>query len=75
MARSALRCARLATRSTDHLPRLIERLPVRQRPEDTWNHRWVLEDEHSGAIIAADFDGDPKRWVVTAYELKMPRGL
>jgi endonuclease YncB( thermonuclease family) len=51
----------------DDLDDIIARLPVKQRPEETGNNRWVLEDESHRAVISPDYNGDPKRWLVTAF--------
>jgi hypothetical protein len=54
----------------DDLPAIVERLPVRQRPEDTGNNRFVLEDDTHRAVVAPDFNGVEQRWLVTAFERK-----
>jgi hypothetical protein len=54
----------------EDLPAIVERLPVRGRPEETGNNRFVLEDDAHRAVIAPDFNGVEKRWLVTAFEKK-----
>lgn len=54
----------------DDLPAIVGRLPVTQRPGDTGNNRFVLEDETHRAVIAPDFNGVEQRWLVTAFERK-----
>ncbi len=54
----------------DDLPAIVERLPVRQRPEETGNNRFVLEDDTHRAVVAPDFNGVEQRWLVTAFERK-----
>lgn len=52
----------------DDLPAIVSGLPVKQYPEEVGNNRFVLDDGTHRAIVAPDFNGETKRWVVTAYE-------
>lgn len=54
----------------DDLPSIVERLPVVSRPDETGNGKFVLSDDTHRAVVAPDFDGETKRWLVTAYERK-----
>ena len=58
----------------EQLPDLIANLPVLQRPEEVGNNRWILGDGRYRAVIAPDYYGDPKRWIVTAYDREAPGG-
>lgn len=58
----------------DDLPAIVEHLPVVERPDRTGNGKFVLEDENHRAIVAPDWEDDPKRWLVTAFERKNAPG-
>lgn len=48
----------------DRLPEIIAQLPVKSRSEN----RVRLEDEAHSAGVRLDYDGEAKRWLVTAYQ-------
>jgi hypothetical protein len=54
----------------DRLPSIVESLPVKSRPEANGNNRFVLEDDRYRAVVSPDFEGDPKQWLITAFERK-----
>lgn len=58
----------------DDLPATIERMPVVERPDEAGNGRFVLDDGTHRAVIAPDFDGTTKRWVVASYDEKPAAG-
>lgn len=54
----------------EDLPEIVSQMPARSRPEETGNNRWVLENETYRAVVAPDYFGEPKHWLVTAFERK-----
>lgn len=54
----------------DHLPNIVSRLPVVETPVTTGNGKFVLSDSNHRAVVAPDYEGKTKRWLVTAYERK-----
>jgi murein DD-endopeptidase MepM/ murein hydrolase activator NlpD len=54
----------------DDLPSIVAGLPIKARPEQTGNNRFVLEDDRYRAVISPDFEGEPKQWLITAFEMK-----